>query len=423
MQRRRAEPALVCAASVTRLSGEGDHNASTYSAAGACRRAGDGHRLAGRGPGSGLRSVHRAELPWGGADGPRGDRVRPRRPRRHHGGVRPLPGGRRPREPAGDQRRGRHVRPTTRASLRDRRRARQRHAQGPRARARRRGEADGPGHLGLRGRVDRAREPRDPLDRRQRARRRGERHRRGAAHALRARGPRRLRRPADPRHVARRDPPDAEPGRPRGRHAPELLRLRHEPRLVRAHAARDGRQGRAAAPLSGRDVHRRARDGQPGRLLLPAQRGPDLPRDHRPVRPLDQRGLRRGDAGRVRRPRHPVLQLQHLRPLLHGLRRHRALDGVRCGGHDVREDEHAPDAAARVRAVPDAVDLALGGGDQQARDPHGLARGMGRGRAPGPRGRAGAQRDRPAGERRPAARARQDGAPLLRARRRPVQGA
>ena len=39
---------------------------------------------------------------------------------------------------------------------------------------------------------------------------------------------------------------------------------------------------------------------------------------------VDQRHLRRREPARVRRARHPVLQLQRLRPLLHGLRRHGA---------------------------------------------------------------------------------------------------
>ena len=68
------------------------------------------------------------------------------------------------------------------------------------------------------------------------------------------------------------DPPDPEPGRPRGRHAPQRVRVRHEPRLVRAHPARDRRQGRGAAPLPARAVHRRPRDGQHRRLLLPPER-------------------------------------------------------------------------------------------------------------------------------------------------------
>ena len=58
---------------------------------------------------------------------------------------------------------------------------------------------------------DRRGQPGDPLGRRQRARRRGERHRRLAARALRAGRPPRLRGAADPRRRDRRDPPDAEP--------------------------------------------------------------------------------------------------------------------------------------------------------------------------------------------------------------------
>ena len=168
----------------------------------------------------------------------------------------------------------------------------QRHAAGARARPRGRGEADGPADLGPRGaRRSRARTRRSCGSRAtSTAARRADRRR--AAHALRARRPRGLRGRSDPRERARGDPADAEPGRPRGRHAPQRLRVRHEPRLVRPHAAGDRRQGRAAAPLPGRDVHRRPRDG-PRQLLLPAERGPDLPRDHRPGGRLDQQRLRR----------------------------------------------------------------------------------------------------------------------------------
>ena len=121
-------------------------------------------------------------------------------------------------------------------------------------------------------------------------------------------------------------------------------------------------------------------------LLLPAQRGPGLPRHRRPGGRLDQRHLRRRDAGRVRRARDPVLQLRHLRPLLRGLRRHRAGQRLRRRRHDVREGQRRPRAAAGVRAVPHPVDLALGRRDQQGADPARVARLLGRGRAPG-RGR------------------------------------
>ena len=108
--------------------------------------------------------------------------------------------------------------------------------------------ADDPGA----GRGDRRDRAGDPLGRGQRARRRGERHRRVAAGALRAGGPHRLRRRPDPRQRGRRDPADPEPGRPRARHPAQRLRLRHEPRLVRPHPAGDRRQARGAAAATRR---------------------------------------------------------------------------------------------------------------------------------------------------------------------------
>ena len=89
--------------------------------------------------------------------------------------------------------------------------------------------------------------------------------------------------------------PTQNPDGREARHPPQRLRLRHEPRLVRAHAAGDRRQGRDAPALPAGAVHRRARDGRQQRLLLPAQRRPDLPRDDRPGGQLDQRPLRRGE--------------------------------------------------------------------------------------------------------------------------------
>ena len=72
--------------------------------------------------------------------------------------------------------------------------------------------------------------------------------------------------------------------------------------------------------------------------------------------------------GRVRPPRDPVLQPRRLRPLLHGLRRHRPGDGLPRRGHDLREGDQRPDRAARLRAVPDAVGDAVAGGGPQAAD-------------------------------------------------------
>ena len=104
--------------------------------------------------------------------------------------------------------------------------------------------------------------PGDPLGGVERARRRGVRDRGLAAGALRARRPRRLRRAPDPRQRDRRPAADPEPRWPRGGHAAQPLRLRHEPRLVRPHPARDRRQARDAARVPRPAVHRRARDGR-----------------------------------------------------------------------------------------------------------------------------------------------------------------
>ena len=134
----------------------------------------------------------------------------------------------------------------------------------------------------------------------------------------------------DPRRRRDGDRADPEPRRPRARLPAQLLRVRPEPRLVRPHPARDRRQAAAAAQVPVGAVHRRPRDGR-RRLLLPAQRRPGPPRDRRPVDLLDQRPLRRGDDRRVHQAGHPVLQLRHLRPALHGLRRHGPHDGLpRC---------------------------------------------------------------------------------------------
>ena len=263
--------------------------------------------------------------------------------------------------------------------------------------------------------------PGHPLGGRQRPRRRGERHRRRPAGHVRAGRPARLRGRPDPRQRHRGPAPDPEPGRPRGRHPAQRLRLRPEPRLVRPHPARDRRQARAAPPLPAGAVHRRPRDG-PGELLLPAQRRPHLPRDHRRVDRLDQQPVRPGHGRRVHPPGHPVLQPGRLRPVLHGLRRHRALDRVHLRRHDLREGQRRPDLAAGARAVPDPVGVAVLGGGQRRRHPGPLARRLGRGPAPGPGRGAGAQRDRQPRQRAGHPGARPAPAALVPARRRPVQG-
>ena len=101
---------------------------------------------------------------------------------------------------------------------------------------------------------DRGRACREILwTRRQRPRHGGERRRRGAAGALRPRRPHRLRREqrslSDSVVVILADP---EPRRSRARDAPQRLRVRHEPRLVRADPARDRRQAGGAAPATRR---------------------------------------------------------------------------------------------------------------------------------------------------------------------------
>ena len=107
-------------------------------------------------------------------------------------------------------------------------------------------------------------------------------------------------------NARRRDHPDPEPRRPRGRDAPERLRVRHEPRLVRAHPARDGREARAAAPVPRRALHRRPRDGREP-LLLPADGRSDLPRGRRPVDRAGRTTSTARPCSGVRPPAHPVL--------------------------------------------------------------------------------------------------------------------
>ena len=82
----------------------------------------------------------------------------------------------------------------------------------------------------------------------------------------------------DPRQHDRRDHPDPEPRRPRGGHAPQRLRHRHEPRLVRPDPAGDGREARAPPTAAAGAGPRRPRDGCV-HVLLPAELRPRLPRD------------------------------------------------------------------------------------------------------------------------------------------------
>ena len=143
--RRPAPPAVASIGSALRRFLRRGH-ARTGRVGGIGRRA--GARLFGvrGGAGAGLRPVHDAELPRGGADRPAGARDQPRRPRRDDGGVRPLPAGGRRGQPARDERRGRHLRAGAPAALRDRRPPRAGDERRPRGGARERREAHGPAH-------------------------------------------------------------------------------------------------------------------------------------------------------------------------------------------------------------------------------------------------------------------------------------
>ena len=94
-----------------------------------------------------------------------------------------------------------------------------------------------------------------------------------------------------------------------------------------------------------------------------------------------------------------LLQLRRLRPVLHGLRRHRAGHRLRRGRHDLREGQRVADRAARRPAVPHPLgDREVGVGEPPAgarRLGEHLAPGRGGGRA----GHPAAQRGRPAHER------------------------
>ena len=289
--------------------------------AGALRSDADAAAVPRRGPGA------RRRDPDPGRRGGRGD---------HRSGV-CLHGGGRPRQRSGGHRRARPALVAEpRAALRDRRQPRPARAGRPEADQGGGPDAARPADLRGRSPLACAALSGDPLGRLERARRRGVGDRGLAAGALRARRPPGLRRAADPRQRDRRPAPDPEPRRARGRHAPQLLRLRPQPRLVRPHPARDRRQARAAARVPRPALHRRARDGW-HELLLPAECRSRLSRDHRRVDRLDQQRLRRRDGRRVRPPGHRLLQPRRLRPLLHGLRRHRARDRVHLRRDDLRE--------------------------------------------------------------------------------------
>ena len=250
------------------------------------------------------------------------------------------------------------------------------------------------------------------------ARRRGERRGRLPQGALRPRRADRLRGRADPGRGDRPDRSDPQPGRTRARPATQRQRVRHEPRLVRADAARDRRGHRVHAPVPTPAGDRRARDGHV-HVLLSAERRPRVPRDPRPGDPLDQRPLRAGDGGRVRPPEDPVLQLPDLRLLRRLLRRHGACRGLPRRRDDVREAQRRPDRAAGPRALHDDLDLPLAGRVQQGRHRVRVARLLGRRVPRGRRRRARAQcRVRTQPQAVPAG-ARHEGPSLLPSDRRP----
>ena len=81
-----------------------------------------------------------------------------------------------------------------------------------------------------------------------------------------------------------------------------------------------------------------------------------------------------------------LLQLQRLRPVLHGLRRHRARHRLRRGRHDLREGQRVADRAARRPAVPHPL------GDREAGRRRTAARCSTAGRTSGARPRRRASR-------------------------------
>src|SRR3954471_18516201 len=81
----------------------------------------------------------------------------------------------------------------------------------------------------------------------------------GSPDPLRPRRPNRLRRQGDHRRFRRVHHADAEPRWTGARDATQRVRVRHEPGLVRSHAARDRRQGRGAPAVPADAVHGRAR--------------------------------------------------------------------------------------------------------------------------------------------------------------------
>ena len=157
---------------------------------------------------------------------------------------------------------------------------------------------------------------------------------------------RRLRGARDPPPRDRRPDPGAEPRRPRARHALQRLLVRHEPRRPGRHAARGLGPAQAALEEPAAAVRRRAREQRP-HLLLPAGRGPDLPRDPEQALPAGRGRVRPGERACLQGARLELRDLEvRLRLLRPGVRRHRPDHPDGRGGDDLR--------AGRRRAVPEA---------------------------------------------------------------------
>ena len=266
-----------------------------------------------------------------------GARVRGgRRPRSDVRRDRDVPEHRRPREQPCGRGGRRRVGAGPRRALRDRGQPRERHRRRPRGDPAGDGAAARPVDPARDRRHPRYLDPRDPLGRREPARWRGERWRRIAAAALRARGPGRLRRDRHPRPRDRRDHPVPEPGRTRIRLPSQPVLVRPQPGPPRADAVRDRGEARPHGPVPA------GRPDRPPRvrvlpLVLPAERRPRLSRDPRARRAADQRHLRAGLRARVPQPGLALLQrgvrVRPVRAAIHGhLRRH----GVRSRGDDDR---------------------------------------------------------------------------------------
>ena len=321
------------------------------------RRRGAARRgRSGRGRAAAMRPVRAGDVPRPGADAAAGARHRPRRARRHDRRVRPRTCRRStPRRPrvvsglAGASVQGRDLRY---AIVGDPDRVTPR---GPRARARRGREADGPAHAG---RATRRRSPRatprscgSPAT--STAARRAAPTRRCACSTSSPTAP-----------TARRTQildnaivvilPIAEPGRPRGRHAPQRLRLRHEPRLVRAHAAGDRRQARAAAPAARRCCSS-TRTRWAARTTTSSRRTPTRSTTRSPTSRStgSTTSTAPAIAGRVRRAHDPATSTTTSYDLFYmGYGDTVPATGFGAAGMTFEKSSGDPPSRARVRAVP-----------------------------------------------------------------------